>query len=164
MVGIYLYVAGGGDSQLLHIECRRGFRDFLIKAGFKGRLPRIVACGSRRRAYDAFCTALRQGEHDAMLLVDSEDPVTSKSPWTHLLQRKGDQWAMPSGADDEDCHLMVHCMENWFLADRNALAAFFGAGFESGRLPSAENSIESLTKTEVYGALERATRHCRTRV
>ena len=163
MVGLYLYVEGGGDSKLLHSECRRGFREFLLKVGLNGRLPRIVACGGRQRAYDAFCTALRQATHDAMLLVDSEEPVTSQSPWTHLSQRHADQWPMPSGAGDDDCHLMVQCMETWFLADRWTIIAFFGAGFDAGQLPAEENPLEAVAKADVYSALQRATRRCKTK-
>lgn len=49
-----LYVEGGGDSKTLKTACRKGFRSFLGKAGLTGRLPRIVAGGSRRNAYESF--------------------------------------------------------------------------------------------------------------
>lgn len=101
MVGLKLYVEGGGDSKTLRTACRRGFAEFLRKAGFVGRMPRIVACGGRRHAYDDFCTAIRNGE-SAMLLVDSETPVAVNhnpdeegkggQPWAHLEARQGDQW------------------------------------------------------------------------
>jgi len=72
---------------------------FLGKAGLAGIMPRIVACGGRRNAYESFCLALSNGEV-AFLLVDSEapvrpehqqgDPETGWQPWSHLLARDGD--------------------------------------------------------------------------
>ena len=59
---VKLYVEGGGDSQLLRTACRQGFAEFLGKAGLAGRMPRVVAGGSRSSTYDMFCTAVAQGE------------------------------------------------------------------------------------------------------
>jgi hypothetical protein len=137
VVDLHLYVeGGGGDVSSLKTACRKGFRDFLNKAGLEGSMPRIVACGGRRQAYDRFCIALKQGKQAAMLLVDSEEPVSVASPWDHLLQRKGDQWEKPPGSADDDCHFMVQCMESWFLADRDTLRTFFGQGYQANALPA----------------------------
>jgi len=163
VVELHLYVEGGGDAKVLRTACRRGFSEFLARAGLKGHLPRIVACGGRRQAYDDFCTALRQNRHTAMLLVDSEDPVTVSSPWIHLLQRPGDAWPTPLGATDDGCHLMVQCMESWLLADRDTLRRFFGQGFNPSALPPASNPIETIPKGSLYPALARATRDCKTK-
>lgn len=162
MVELRLYVEGGGDSKLLRTACRQGFSEFLGKAGLTGHMPRIVACGGRKQAYDDFCTALSNGEK-ALLLVDSEDHVTTASPWQHLLIRTGDQWPTPAGAREEHCHLMVQCMESWFLADRQTLQTFFGQGFKANALPAAANSMESIAKQEVYQSLEKATKACKTK-
>jgi hypothetical protein len=59
---VKLYVEGGGDTQLLKSACRKGFTEFLAKAGLKGSLPRVVAGGSRNNAYEMFCTSIKQGE------------------------------------------------------------------------------------------------------
>jgi hypothetical protein len=163
MVELHLYVEGGGDSKLLRTAGRRGFSEFLAKAGLKGHMPRIVACGGRRQAYDDFCTALRQSRHVAMLLVDSEDAVTVPSSWTHLLQRPADAWPTPPDATDDDCHLMVQCMESWLLADRDALKTFFGQGYDANALPPEQNSIETIPKIVVYQALAKATKDCKTK-
>ena len=97
VVGLKIYVEGGGNSNLLRTACRRGVSEFLNKAGLAGRMPRIVACGGRRDAYDAFCTAWAKGE-PALLLVDSEAPVGTTcrrgkpdqwDPWLHLHHRQG---------------------------------------------------------------------------
>ncbi len=163
MVELHLYVEGGGDSKLLRTACRRGFSEFLTKAGLKGHMPRIVACGGRKQAYDDFCIALRQGQRAAMLLVDSEDPVTVSSPWMHLLQRPGDAWPTPPDATDDECHLMVQCMESWFLADRDTLKTFFGQGYDANALPPVQNSIETVPKIVLYQALAKATKDCKTK-
>jgi hypothetical protein len=168
---VKLYVEGGGDSKSLQIECRRGFREFLEKAGLKGKMPAIVACGGRQQAYDAYCTALERGETTA-LLVDSEAPVAPAhqqpndqpaqwQPWQHLMAR--DNWAKPANALDTDCHLMVQVMESWFLADRERLKTFFGQGFRENALPAANRPIEGVAKDQVYSALKQATQNCKTK-
>ena len=56
-------------------------------------MPRVVACGSRQRAYDQFCAAIDEAEtgNFIVLLVDSEAAVAaSDSPWEHL--KKCDKW------------------------------------------------------------------------
>lgn len=174
---VKLYVEGGGDAAALKTACREGFSSFLVKAGLKGHMPRIVACGGREDAFDSFCTALKNGE-PALLLVDSEAPVAAASqpgkitekvdrdswlPWQHLLQRKGDEWEKPTGADDLQCHLMTQCMESWLLADRETLKAFFGQGFKENQLPAAANPVESVAKAHIYQSLAKATADCKTK-
>jgi hypothetical protein len=163
MVEMRLYVEGGGESKSPRSACRRGFSEFLGKAGLKNRMPRIVACGGRDQAYRDFCTALKQGANAAMLLVDSEDAVRESSPWTHLGQRPGDKWATPSGSMDDDCHLMVQCMESWLLTDRETVTAFYGQGFNASALPDPGSEIESKSKSSIYESLARATRDCKSK-
>ena len=159
MVTVYLLVEGGGDGKEQHVELRKGFRSFLERAGLSGHMPRIVACGGRRSAYDDFCTAIGQG-HPAVLLVDSEGPVAGASPWEHLRRRPGDGWSRPAGAADADCHLMVQCMENWFLADRNAVAAYFGPEFRAGRLPAPQRLVDDVPKDRAFQTLVAASKDC----
>ncbi|WP_192990123.1 DUF4276 family protein [Dickeya dianthicola] len=160
-----VYVEGGGDANSLRAECRKGFTEFLKKAGLAGTMPRIIACGSRRDAYNSFCIAILQGT-PAMLLVDSEEPVTAVAqqhadpkqwqPWLHLRQRQGDGWEKPAGSDDQQCHLMTQCMESWLIADSAVLTAFFGQGFRTNLLPQGD--VERIAKQQVYDLLENATR------
>ena len=100
--------------------------------------------------------------------MDSEDPVNVThqqgnpdqwKPWDHLYQ--SDKWNKPANADDMDCHLMVQCMEAWFIADRQALVEFFGQDFNENKLPGVARSIESIQKQELYQALAGATRNCK---
>ena len=166
MVGMKLYVEGGGDTNFLRTACRQGFSEFLKKAGLVGHMPRIVACGGRQDTYNAFCTALSNGE-TAMLLVDSEATVAAMQaplqPWQHLLNRLGDRWVQPAGANNDHCHLMVQCMEAWFLADRQTLQTFFGQGFNANALGADANPIEGLTKQQIYQSLAEATKDCKTK-
>jgi hypothetical protein len=168
---VRLYIEGGGDSKSLQIECRKGFRNFIEKAGLKGKMPSIIACGGRKNAYDSYCTAIENGEN-AVLLVDSECPLSNQDqqgspetwqPWQHLKQRQGDGWEKPNDGVDTDCHLMVQCMENWLLADRDTLKTFFGQGFAENQLPAAAKPIESIDKNTAYEALAKATASCKTK-
>ena len=126
--------------------------------GLQGRMPRVVACGPRRNAYDDFRTAMAGANADdfIMLLVDSEREVASgDGPWEHL--EKHDNWTRPTSATDDSAHLMVQCMEAWFVADRKALEKYFGQGFNAGKLPK-RNDVENIPKNDLYRAIENATR------
>ena len=154
-----LYVEGGGDRKPSRTKCRQAFQAFLRKAGLAGRLPRIFASGSRKQAYADFCHALGASRDDdlAVLLVDSECPVAvDVGPWRHLKDRDG--WDKPAGADDDHVHLMVQCMEAWFLADRAALARYFGDGFSDNSLPRRAE-VEEISKQDLERGLNAATRN-----
>jgi hypothetical protein len=159
-VSILLHVEGGGDAKALKIACRQGFRDFIDKAGLTRRMPRIVACGGRQNAFETFEMAHAQSTIDSvsMILIDSEGPAAAAHPWQHLQMRDG--WARPDGVTDSQCHLMVECMEAWFLADRNTLAGYFGQHFQESALPANPN-VEAVPKVDVLDGLERATRQTR---
>ena len=154
MVSVSLYVEGGGDSKRLKNACRRSFGKFIERAGVSMNMLRIEVCGSRGNAYNDFRRALA-GKENAMLLVDSEVPVTAQGPWEHL--KAGDNWDRPSGASDGQCHLMVQAMESWFLADRQAVEGYFGSGFQGSALPQNPN-VEQILKQDVLDGLSRAAR------
>lgn len=163
---ILVYAEGGGDSDQLKSECRQAFAEFFAKTALgKTRRPRIIACGGRSSAYDSFVTAITQGKN-ALLLVDSETSVAqvnqiedSFKPWAHLLAR--DNWTKPATASDIDCHLMTQCMESWFVADWPTAEMFFGQGFDSSKKPSG--SIEDVEKSDIFNALELASKNCKTK-
>ena len=71
-----------------------------------------------------------------------------------------DRWKKPDAATDENAHLMVQCMETWFLADKDRLAAYFDQGFNGNALPG-RREIEEVAKGDVFEGLKRATRQCK---
>lgn len=166
-MSVSIYVEGGGHGGDLRTRCRMGFRTFLEAAGFKGRMPAIIACGSRREAFDRFCTALSASPGEvALLLIDSEGPVLPsllERPWEYLRSRPEDRFDPPPGATDGHVFLMVQCMESWFLADRSTLEGFFRQGFHAASLPATSRPIESIPKDEVLRSLKTATRGCKSK-
>ena len=50
---VKVYVEGGGDGKDLRTKCRRGFSSFFEKADLVGRMPQVIACGGRAKAFDA---------------------------------------------------------------------------------------------------------------
>lgn len=159
-----IFVEGGGDhNDALRSECRRAFKKLLEKAGFKGRLPQAIPCGGRRNAYEQFCTAIDGGEISSILLVDSEAPVVTDDPWQHVAQRPGDGWRKPDGATAAHLHLMVQCMEAWFLADRRALREYFGQGLQETALPAETLGPEDVRKRDLFSKLKQATRRVKTK-
>ena len=160
MVEVKIYVEGGGDYRALRTQCRKGFREFFEKAGLVGRMPHIVACGGRTSTYEDFCIALAntEGNQVIILLVDSEDALAGKKPWDYLKSRKGDGWDKPARATDDNVHLMVQCMESWFLADRDTLVKFYGQAFNPHALPHNQQ-IEIIPKKDVLDGLENASRN-----
>jgi len=164
-VTVKVYVEGGGESDALQTRCREGFTEFFRHAGLTGRMPRVVASGSRRRAYERFRKELQPGAQDkiVILLVDSEDPVPQGMlPWEFLRGRRDDGWERPAGASDESAHLMVQCMEAWFLADKDALSGYFGQGFRQNAFPE-RTDIEAIPKPDLMEQLKQATRDTKTK-
>ena len=51
---------------------------------------------------------------------------------------------------------MVQAMEAWFLADREALKAFYGTGFLAKSLPGTAAAIESIPKIDLEPRLNHA--------
>lgn len=159
MVNVSVYVEGGGPGKNWRIKCRQGFRGFFEKAGLAGHMPRVYPCGSRDNTLKDFRVAQSETNSDEipLLMVDSEAPASSdRSPWQHLRNR--DRWERPEGARDEQAHLMVQCMESWFLADVSALESFFGAGFRGASL-SRRDDIEEIPKHDVFNQLYSASRN-----
>lgn len=155
-----LFVEGGGDSESLHTECRKGFRTFLERAGLKGKMPRIVSCGGRRQAVDKFLHSINMGE-DAFLLIDSEGKVSKELISTEFLSQEFKEFEGKQDLSDK-CHLMVECMEAWFLADTEALGKYFNPGFDQNKLPKHQ-SIESISKENLYKSLKECTKLTKTK-
>lgn len=150
-----IYVEGGGAGKSLRGQLRQGFSQFFERAGLKDMMPRLVACGGRDGAYKRFGHAQADLNTHAILLVDSEGPVTKTSSWEHLKDRDG--WDRPASVADDQCHLMVQVMESWFLADKEALSDFYGHSFRRKALPQ-RHDIENVSKQDVFTGLKKATK------
>ena len=158
---IRIYVEGGGDRSDTKAAIREGFNGFLHPlrelAQQRGIRWSLIACGPRRNAFESFKIALDQHpEAFNVLLVDSESRV-SRSPWEHL--RNEDGWSV-AGLSESQCHLMVHVVEAWLVADPVTLAAFYGQGFLQNALPRRPH-VEEIDKEQLFRSLERATRQSR---
>jgi len=160
---IAIYLEGGGPTKDTRTPFRRGMSEFLQPlvqlVRQQGVRWRIIPCGSRNEAFADFCDALtNESGVFNVLLVDSETlPTTTNSPWSHLSQRKGDEWTKPTSATDEHCHLMTACMESWLVVDRDALKKHFTKGFDESKLPLPQY-VETTEKEKIADALSKATK------
>ncbi|MGA3025582.1 MAG: DUF4276 family protein [Bryobacteraceae bacterium] len=68
-----------------------------------------------------------------------------------------DGWTSPVKVPHDQVHLMVQCMEAWFLADRQALIDYYGRDFRDNALPGNPNP-EQIPKRDLMDGLDRATR------
>ena len=159
-MSIRIFVEGGSQGST-KTGCRQAFRTFFEKV-IPRRSFQVIASGDRNAAFKDFCLALIQNPGDYnILLVDSEEPV-AVGPWQHLATRQGDGWHRPTGASDDQAHLMVQVMEAWFLADKLTLAAYYGQGFLASSLPGQPN-IELISKRDVFSALQHASKDTKTK-
>ncbi|VAX41760.1 hypothetical protein MNBD_PLANCTO02-2255 [hydrothermal vent metagenome] len=156
---IEIFVEGGGKkNRSLQKECRREFGNFFARADVTKPLS-VYACGSRSDAYRRFCIAHKESTQNSLvlLLVDSEEPVTTSTCWEHVRNRQEDQWQKPTGAKEEQLFFMVQMMESWLLADTEALKLYFGNRFKINKIPNSQ-SVEEINHPA--RALKNATKDC----
>jgi hypothetical protein len=158
---VRIYVEGGGDNKDTLKRCTEGFTIYCQKLVPEFHRPRVVACGARDHAFERFCTAVRnsQAGETSVLLVDAEERVVANSCVQHLHLR--DRWNFPK-LDHHQVFLIVQAMEAWFLADRDALRAFYGDGFLSNSLPGNPR-IEEIPKGDLEPALKSASKSTKTK-
>ena len=132
-----------------------------------------------RSGFESFFTELRTAARQArssIQFVAAKDGIsayrkanrTHAQAWNVLL--KDSEQAMPErsvelcarhGIDPqlaESVFWMVELMEAWFLADREALAGYYGTGFVQNAIGDPAD-VERIPKAEVRERLKRATRN-----
>lgn len=171
---IRIFFEGGGDRSDDKRRLKEGLHGFLREPIAIARQKRIhfnlIPCGTRRKAYENFLTALSTHPRAfSVLLVDSEGPVPVTNPnssnhevkyqvtWQYLRERSADSWSQLTKAHKKNCHLMVQTMEAWLLADIDGLQRFYGQGFAASSIPKTQD-IEGIDKLTVERALKAATR------
>jgi hypothetical protein len=157
MKRVAIYMEGGGDGKDTKAALRQGMDAFLTPLKDKAREHswhwKLVCCGGRAAAFDAFRNAIQSGDDSIVaLLVDAEGPV-SDSPCAHLQSKDG--WDLQLASDDV-VHLMVQTMEAWIVADPDALTAYYGQHFRRNALPGSQN-LETVARATIASALEQAT-------
>jgi hypothetical protein len=164
-VSAYIYIEGGAkgaDSKEVKARCQEGFHKLLERMGFKGRMPRLVACGGRSAVYERFVT-----EHSSnvagyvAMWIDSEEPMANPdATWEHLRTVKTvPPLPQPEGAEDIQVLFMTTCMETWIVADREALRDHYGHKLRTTALPPLAR-LEERKRHDIQNKLEQATRHC----
>jgi hypothetical protein len=132
-----------------------------------------------RSGFEIFFSELQTAAREArstLELVAAKDGLSAyrKSERTHpqawnLLLKDSEQKMPPRPVDLCTKHgidaqfadrvfWMVELMEAWFLADADALAAYYGNGFQRNAIRDTAD-IERIPKADVMGRLNRATRN-----
>ncbi len=157
---VWVYVEGGGDRRGGAQEVRLAFQQFFRELHGGPQASRaslnVVPCGGRDNAFSRFRhDTLEAGPREAhLLLVDAEGPVVSGSARAHLAATTN--WSLVGIADNQ-VHLMVQAFETWLLADRDALAGFYGPRFAPRGLP-VDRDLENVPKAGLLPALNAACR------
>jgi len=153
---VTIYMEGGGDTYGLRRECRTGLAALLSKVITGKSKPKVIACGSRNKAFDRFRTASaspRSGDY-ILLLIDSEKEISGdEGAWSFL--KTSDKWDRPPSSEEDQAQLMIQSMETWIIADPSLLSSYFGQGFKPKKLPS--HNLESIPKADLYKRLKAAT-------
>lgn len=149
---VWVYLEG-------HKSLRPGFSALFNRAiGERGNSAvRIRPVPGGANAIKYFMNALRT-KRDALnlLLLDCEGPADSCS--VDALRARND-WVPPKGTqiDNSQVFWMVEIMESWFIADKDALSAYYGAEFQPTKLPG-NPKVEQIPKQDVLSRLVTASK------
>jgi len=160
-VSVRIYIEGGGPHKGKNaaIKCRQALHVFFEKFMDVGKVHPI-ACGGGREAFDDFSHALADPKHagkEIFLLVDSETSVAAGTTAKQHL-RHVNKWIFSDSVSEDRVHMMVQCMEAWFMADKDAVARYYGSEFPVGSLPGNPN-IEAIDKKDILNALQHAAKN-----
>ncbi len=152
---VRIFVEGGGDQSEGRAKLRQGFSKFFsaLRQDIRSVSVSFVMCGAGSDTLSTFLAERTRYDFCAFLVDSEQVPAAAETPWQHLRRTYTKPCEEPEPAQ---CHLMVVQMESWFLCDPDALADYYGKGFDRKRLP-APDKLEQLTKEQVTRALHEAT-------
>ncbi len=152
---IRIYCEGGSKRRDLFQQGMGVFLGELVSIARSKKIRwKLIACGSRSKAYESFQLAmLTFPEVLNVLLVDAESPVKLPA-WQHLKQQ--DNWPLEQGLDPQ-CHLMAQAMEAWLMTDLDTLRSYYGQGFNASSIPQTHD-VEQIPKDRLKAALKMASR------
>ena len=146
-----------GDKSL-----RPGLEAFLKTAIDEARGQGVrfnaVAGGPIDETIKDFLAAVRDYPDALVILLVDSDRRDDGNLVTYIKSRSVWDTQFGSAIKNDQIHFMVQVMESWFLADKDALAGYYGRGFRSNRLPQNPN-VERIPKDDVIGGLANATRN-----
>jgi hypothetical protein len=161
---IRIYIEGNTKQKgkFNTISLREGFNHFFLelieRAKAANIVLRLIMCGSKSETFNDFLRAAEAyRESFVLFLLDSDAPVDENQTPKAFLQKQNPQWNLQVAAEYQ-CHLMVHLMESWFLADKDKLAEFYGQGFNRNALARNTN-VEKIPKADIESGLLNATRN-----
>jgi hypothetical protein len=125
--------------------------------GLKGKVRAFYGKGRNDTIHDFLRAKSQHPNLTHVLLLDSDEEDDGR-----LFQRLQGQEYWQVRADsvigEERVCWMVHLMESWFLADRDALREYYGSGLHENSLPR-NREVERVPKADVLDGLKRATRN-----
>ncbi len=149
---VWVYLEG-------HKSLRPGFSALFKRAiGEQGDSPvRIRPVPGGAQAIKYFMNALRT-KPDALNLLLRDCEGLDGSCSLESLRSRSD-WKPPKGIkiNDSQVFWMVEIMESWFIADRDALSAYYGAKFQAAKLPR-NPKVEEIPKRDVLSGLKTASK------
>jgi len=135
---------------------KRPLQIFLEKADprLKKRIKTIPGRGRDDAIYDFLLSVYRDPNLSHVLLINSEGPDDG-----HLfdkLTREGSWRPRKVAPTERQVGWMVQIMEAWFLADQEALHAYYGSDLQANALPPNPR-VETIPKADVLSGLKAAT-------
>ncbi len=153
---VYVFFEGGGNAESKK-RLSRALETLIRSSNPKCRV-RVFASGSRENAVRDFVLPLRTGPPSlpsrpncTLLLVDSEIPVSESHSPPEVLPGLSSDTQVPKGA----VHLMVECMENWFLADPESCKRVAPNGFLVAKLGNTAH-VEAVAKADAIQRVQTA--------
>ena len=143
-----------GDRSL-----RLGLEAFLNPALERAREQNIrftaIASGPIDETIKDFLDAVRDYPDALVILLVDSDRADNGRLIASIKSRSTWNARIGAGVQDNQIHFMVQVMESWFLADKDALANYYGRGFRLNRLPQNPN-VEQVPGNDVIRGIASA--------